>query len=1233
MLPDTSAGYTGYTPTSKLTPEKTNSVLSQLGKQSLQALSDALWWLDTPGATIRSGIDYFQDGEWNNPLDADKRVSGEQILDQAGWKDDTTARWLAGAGLEIGTDPLTFLTGPMSSMTKAGAAAKKAGLLKDAAEVASRKLQAEALDQATRAAGAAGRAIDPATGLADDALDAAAATLPGRAKRTLADSGQNLRDYIDHSSRPLVGTREALQTTTLDDLLKHSPGSEDAVRTALGDGVNLNDVRGETLGRALGLGFGGSSTAFNPLSDDLGMGMARALDRTGEALRWGKVPLTQYSPGVQVHSLLNKAVGGQGDALSQAAATRIYSSAEEGRGRGGRESVDIADNLRTATIDPSVAARTGISRIDSPEAADAIDRYLEKVAATPNDIDFVENTPGVKAFVDGWESKRGTMLDDSAAAGLRSHALRHNYGLPYRPYRQDDVTSLTEAARPKGALYDTTTGDMIRRQKALQLPGGIDQLRWLSTNRDFVGLGKAFDEDTVARRLYDEINGIDFQGPTMPGQAMPPRQVGQYYQQRQGSLIENGPVLLRPNGAQGPALPGGSFGTAPEFSMAKARSLANYLNDLDVVKAADGSIASPPVFGMHPAEAIAGYIPGRREAESIAREVTNTIASQLVRQPARTVPGGKSVSARAAISKAGLKSRAVPGSSLRGGADANLRQMIADKINLAGGNTTADAIDLSQYSISKESLSHLTRMADHYASPQAVSDLEKGLEQYTKVFRAGVLSWPSRFSRDLTSGFISNSIEAGGPARALQGARAADQVLKGNYKAALPYIRSMPAYSTKKFQADEEAIKAYLTDIADSQLLGGVASLDRHGGDRTAEALTGMIPGWKKQSFTGSLPNDPNRSWGRALADAANPFGVKGVLGKTETTNPIFQWGERMGDWTDSINRLSGYNSLLRSGVAPKEAAARMMAAHVRYDNLSSFEKKLRAMFPFWAYNSRIGKWAIQSMMERPGGSLAQVYRMIDRAQKSDDDTYIPETMRLQAGFALPKELPFGLGEPSPGVRRFVKNIDVPGLSTLNLISSSKVGGKTSLNDSVVTTAQNIAEQMNPLTRTGLEFITQQDMHTKRKLGEAPSEIDTVVGALTGNEDFRLPTVVQSAADAILPGYGRYLNASRQIADPRVENVGSRLAQTAFNQVAPFRFGLVDKKRQEDDMIRQLDKELALTPEAKSFEITSIPKDKFDQLSPRMQEYYLVRRQKQLERQKAAREKAKAEKRASRFGA
>ena len=1190
----TSRGFGSSNPSGRsLTPAEEQSALAKLGTQGGQFVSDLMWGLGTPGATIASVIDYAQDGEWNNPLDPEQRVGGEKILENAGMEDGT-ARWLGGAGLDILTDPLTWLGGPTTALGKGGRVAQAAGILDDAAAVASRKVQKDALAGAVSQYGSS----------AASHLDDVAATLPARARRTLKATDSDIASYIDHDTRPLVGQRAALRGTTLEDVMARADQrTRDSINAHINaKGWDYDAIKSEPLGKSFGIA--GTSINFDPLGASAGEAMAAGMDRVGEALRWSPA-------GVRAHSLFNKAVGGQTDAVAQAAAERISQAAEVGESRGRSGAADLAYDLTRAKIDPAVAQRTGIDDVFSPKAADAIDRYIEKVAMTAADKDFVENTPGVKAFIDKWGAYAPDALARSKDSGLRAHQLDHAFGAGYRPYQMESLLDRAAAGKTgKVALFDMVTGDMLARKRSLQLPGGVDQLRALSQDPRFVGLGTAFKEDDVADILFKEIND--------PNNA--------YYQSRSGS----------PAAQWAAATAGGNSPVPiPKYSRGKARQLARFLHGLEATKDAAGNITSPPAFGNHALEATSRYMVGRERAIDTSDAVLDTIASKLIEGPAGQVAGGKHISASNALQRAGFRSPLDTTTNLRGGAAMKLREKIAAKLNSLGQNVSPDKIDLSKYSISEDHINSLTRMHDFYAQPKAVSELSQWLNSYTKVFKAQVLTWPSRFTRDKMSGFVTNVIEAG-PAAALEGEIHAAKLLDGKYEEVLPYLRQMPLYSS--ITDDERLLKQFLIDSADAKILRGGSINDVASGDRTAASIQKLLPGQTPQSFVKSFDYDPNRKWGEAF----DLLGVRGAFGRKDTTNAIYKTGEALGDWTDSTNRMAGYMALLKQGVSPQEAARRMGAAHVLYDNLSTFEKQIRDQWmPFWAYSSRIGKYVVDSLMTRPGGAYGQMLRLVDKAQQTDDDTYVPTTMREQTGFALPPELgefteSLGLGNVSElgdGSRRFVKNLDLPGLSVLNMLSTAKTGGVIDPGASVVSTVQNVAQQLAPHLRTGLELITQRDMHTKRRLGEVPTEIEAIVGSLTGDKDFRVPGLVNTAIDAAVPGASRVLSFGRQLTDDRIADPVARVGQAAWNQVAPFRFGVVDPKRAESDAVRQIDEELRRSGHARTMDMTTVSEEDFQKLSPQLQQYYLLRRGIQSKRSKEARAKQEAAaKRAARFG-
>jgi hypothetical protein len=127
--------------------------------------------------------------------------------------------------------------------------------------------------------------------------------------------------------------------------------------------------------------------------------------------------------------------------------------------------------------------------------------------------------------------------------------------------------------------------------------------------------------------------------------------------------------------------------------------------------------------------------------------------------------------------------------------------------------------------------------------------------------------------------------------------------------------------------------------------------------------------------------------------------------------------------------------------------------------------------------------------------------------------------------------------------------------------------------------------------------------------------------------------LVNTAIDAAVPGASRVLSFGRQLTDDRIADPVARVGQAAWNQVAPFRFGVVDPKRAESDAVRQIDEELRRSGHARTMDMTTVSEEDFQKLSPQLQQYYLLRRGIQSKRSKEARAKQEAAaKRAARFG-
>ena len=134
-----------------LDDEQTDSILKKAGRVGLSGISAAGNILDIPGSVARDVASTVM-GRPENPLDQllpwnwatdENRVSGRELARRAGFagKQDTWGNLAGGIALEIGLDPLTYLSGGTLALAKGtGRAAKAAGLAGDIAKVASTKL-------------------------------------------------------------------------------------------------------------------------------------------------------------------------------------------------------------------------------------------------------------------------------------------------------------------------------------------------------------------------------------------------------------------------------------------------------------------------------------------------------------------------------------------------------------------------------------------------------------------------------------------------------------------------------------------------------------------------------------------------------------------------------------------------------------------------------------------------------------------------------------------------------------------------------------------------------------------------------------------------------------------------------------------------------------------------------------------------------------------------------------
>lgn len=1071
-----------------LTPEEERAILNDVASLAGGTFSNLAYALDTPGAAVRSWLagKGFVEGATASAQD---RTSGRDLLRQAGVADeeDTWSNYLAGIGVEIATDPLSILTGPAASLTRAGKAAKAAGILDGSARAASRKFLQ------SRTGGAP---------LRQELQDRAAKgfdkfTADGR---TVTDS--------DLFARPLVGKRAAQKYATLEDVVAHADDAkkaQDAVVTFLGKGDAAqgkrlyDELKGQNLANDLGIA-GVGSVSLGGLGDTY----RDLLDSVGRGVRWS-------APGRFVASKFDKRVNQSMDAEAQA-----IGIAAAAKSTARREAATQRAVGELTALSQSKAAKD----IFSEDGNRMLGRLIEG-NATKEDLAFQSLHPAVQKYVGFWKSEGADILAESRQMGLRGQALKDPYGLNYLPYQADSMFEM--AGSRDASLRDglsTMTGDMLRRGETLRLPGGRDQIMALSQDANVTGPKRLRNTDASA---------------------------ADYLAQKVFSL------------------PYASLKGKQKKQMDSLARLLHKLPNEATDKAA--------LFGQHPTRQIQQYMEGRAVAAGNMDALLDGIVSYATGTQARQATGGPmsgrgSISINEALKRINARSYKNKATKVEIGG----RQQIRERLAAATGKPV-NSIDLSQYSIPLEHVEKITKATEVFADPGAASELTKYIDTFTGVWKASILAFPSRITRDLYSGQFSNwlvgaaSLDGPGAARVLL-RHGADSQQFARYLEKLPQYSSLPTMERKA--------QAFYADLASTGLMGGGAQLDRTAtisGKSVLDQLPGRTP-VTVGSALAELGPQAGRTWGEFGSDfftmptALTPY--------ADLKNPILRAGDQANQLSDGINRLSGYYALLEKGFSPSAAAEQIKRVQVDYSNLSAFERNyLRRIFPWYTYQSKIMQEVLSQLATRPGGKYAQTIRAVDRGQQeASEGSYVPSYLRRQV--AIP------VGETDGGTV-YLSDIDLPGFDQINMIPST--------GDPLLGAMDQVGAQLSPHLRVGAELLSGRDFYYKTPIQESDRGIASTVYRNTVGGTMPYGYV----ADRIIgnvPFVQRPATFIRKVLDDRSgAPLPTRLGLAAVDSILGVKAPIVNQQRIDNDLNRILEESVEDVPQTRTMSRRYIPEE------------------------------------------
>jgi hypothetical protein len=288
-------------------------------------------------------------------------------------------------------------------------------------------------------------------------------------------------------------------------------------------------------------------------------------------------------------------------------------------------------------------------------------------------------------------------------------------------------------------------------------------------------------------------------------------------------------------------------------------------------------------------------------------------------------------------------------------------------------------------------------------------------------------------------------------------------------------------------------------------------------------------------------------------------------------------------------------------------------------------------MLPFWAYESRIAKWALTKMAEHPGGIYTKLGMKLpaDLAENDIKSDYVPTRIADKYGLSLEpmRKIP-GLGglvdmiaPSSAGVSSWVSDIDLPGIDQINKIKIKRDAdtGNIALGGTALASVGQIAEGAHPLVKNAYEISTGRDAYTGLKKNYQRNALPTILnraGTVDASDYNTLNRLgyLDQALQFLMPFYSRGMQTARKLTDPRIETQEAAALQALLNASAGVKIENIDDMEKQRDALDKIKELLDEHPAVRSYDSTYIPKELLPFVDERTQRLYVLDRQLRKER-------------------
>lgn len=533
---------------------------------------------------------------------------------------------------------------------------------------------------------------------------------------------------------------------------------------------------------------------------------------------------------------------------------------------------------------------------------------------------------------------------------------------------------------------------------------------------------------------------------------------------------------------------------------------------------------------------------------------------------------------------------------------------------------------LKGYVVPEDIFNDLIQAGNASEMPRSLDGLAKLHNSFTALFKAGVLTAPARYTRDLTSAMVALWTR--------------DRLNWGSFKSALNVqFRKDDAALTQVPALKDFALRNGLMQqgqdftpkLATQSARAFFASLRRNSAqifnDVDYDALTGVFnPNAAAEAMAETLPGTGHTSAASMGLDVLkNTFNLgnlnpkrwmdvegvqyftgdrakKGMIRRKGQEGfeqlPLVEAGNILGKNFDEIPRMAGFIEGMKRGLPPEQAFDEInkLLLDYRPETFGPIERKfLKKIFPFYSFFSRQSLYLTHELINNPAGRLGQMIRVQRHGDNSagEDGQYVPEHVRSEmavpwsdstdggktylTGFGLMHEDPLstifgGLTDPQFGARELVSKANplIKGIAEFGLGVSSFQGGPLGGRD--------LADMDPTLGRIFTQLGIQEEIPGNRAAPAFGSR--TLEFALANSPLARALTSLRTALDDRKTG-----------------------TQRAANLLSGFRFTTVSPE-QSRSALREVTDAMARDSGARSFETFHMSEEFLDQFKDSNPEVY-----------------------------